>query len=142
MKTDTDHRPIRDLVFHPGENGFVFYDDRGPLSGRIGETARTWAFSTIDEAAAWLHGQFCLHEEEGKRRPDDQNEPDVPHPFADHVRRTIQHAPGEGSVDQLMLSRLLILEPDEKVTLYVGDVRHALHAAAAGLSSSPERSDK
>lgn len=42
------------LTFRAGEAGYVFYDD----SRFSGETGRAWAFSTIEEAAAWLLAQF------------------------------------------------------------------------------------
>lgn len=46
------------LTFRAGEQGFVFYDDAyaGRMSGN--QIPRTWAFTTIDEAATWLKKQF------------------------------------------------------------------------------------
>ena len=46
---------VKDLVFRPCEHGFIFYDD-----GRREVQPRTWAFGTVEDAAAWLVKQFVV----------------------------------------------------------------------------------
>lgn len=56
-----DERIAQDgLTFRAGEIGFVFYDDamRASMRGDGNRSSRTWAFGTIEEAAAWLVAQF------------------------------------------------------------------------------------